>query len=149
MVWMLKSMVRLAFETSVQWTPPLLPPVRHCKANGKALRLDFKKRKKKETQVHSDSQETLSPQSQAPHSPRWSRSPPCQTWRARSAPPAAPRPRCPAASEASLRWSRCWWEGPSCAGGRRVGTKLRSMTLKYQKEGKRHPLRQKRRLSED
>lgn len=29
MVWMLKSMVRLALVTSVQWTPPLLPPVRH------------------------------------------------------------------------------------------------------------------------
>lgn len=61
------------------------------------------------------------PLARVPHSPRWSRSPPCQTWRARSAPPDAPRPRCPAASAASLHWSKCWWEGLSCAGERDQG----------------------------
>lgn len=55
------------------------------------------------------------------NAPRWSRSPPCQTWRARSAPPGVPRPRCPAASAASLHWSRCWWEGLSCAGEKDEG----------------------------
>lgn len=50
--------------------------------------------------------------------PRWSTSPPCRTWRARSALPVALLPRCPAASGASRHWSRCWWEGRSCAGGR-------------------------------
>lgn len=29
-VWMLNSMVLLALVTSVQWTPPDLPPVKHC-----------------------------------------------------------------------------------------------------------------------
>lgn len=29
-VWMLKSMVLLALVTSVQWTPPDFPPVKHC-----------------------------------------------------------------------------------------------------------------------
>lgn len=43
--------------------------------------------------------------------PRWSRSPPCQTWHAGSGKPHAPRPRCPAAIAASLHWSKCWWEG--------------------------------------
>lgn len=30
-VWMLKSMVLLALVTSVQWTPPDRPPVKHCR----------------------------------------------------------------------------------------------------------------------
>lgn len=30
-VWMLKSMVLLALVTSVQWTPPDFPPVKHCR----------------------------------------------------------------------------------------------------------------------
>lgn len=33
MVWMLKSIVRLALETSVQWMPPFLPPVMHWGKN--------------------------------------------------------------------------------------------------------------------
>lgn len=30
-VWMLNSMVLLALVTSVQWTPPDFPPVKHCR----------------------------------------------------------------------------------------------------------------------
>lgn len=109
-VWILNSMVLLALVTSVQWTPPDLPPVKHCWT---AIRNTHTK-SVFVSQLHDI---YTSVEAGSLYLPKWARSPRCRTWRGETRRLRGPRSRCPSASEVSLRWSKCWSGAPSYAAG--------------------------------
>lgn len=106
-VWMLNSMVLLAFVTSVQWTPPDFPPVKHCRTVTRNIEPKVSQLQNSHY-LYRENFICTTIKAGSLLLPKWARSPPCRTWLGETRRLHGPRPRCPSASEVSLRWSKCW-----------------------------------------